>query len=85
MTLDDAINKGFLTLSEDDASDLLDSLYDIEDPQEQFDKCMALLKTVVEESKIPSLVDLVAIVLQASDEIYGDEEFEDEDEDEHHH
>lgn len=84
MTLNDAVQNGFLSLSEDDATEILDGLFDIEDPQERFDQGMLLLKTVIEESKIPAVVDLVAILLDASEELGSDDDLEDE-EDDHQH
>ena len=83
MDIQDAIKKGFLNISDDDAANVLDALYDIENPEERLDYGLELLKTFVPEAGLDRSLDLADIILDANDEIEFDKETESGDGEEH--
>jgi hypothetical protein len=74
MTTDEAVKKGFLALTDDEASQLLETLFDTEDAQQRLDDGFRLLLTFIPEDKIPSVMDLATIVLDAEEELASYEE-----------
>jgi hypothetical protein len=83
MDFDQAMEKGFLNLSEEESNELLDQLFDNEDVGARYDAGLALLMTFVKEEKVAHVLDLCNIVLEAYEALDMDgEEDEDEGEDE---
>jgi hypothetical protein len=69
MTLDEAVTAGFLNLSEEDSNHMLDSLFDTDDAQQRLNDGVRLLLTFLPEEKLPYVLDLAAIVLDADEEL----------------
>ena len=89
MGFQQALEKGFLNLSEEEAGKVIDELFDTDNTGERFDGGLALLMTFVPEEKLAQVLDLAAIVLDAHEELeYSGEEHshehlgEDDDDDE---
>ena len=85
MTTDEAVEKGFLNLDENQAKEVLDGLFDIDDVENRLGAGMALFQSFVHEDKIDAVLDLAAIILDAYDELGYFEDEEDDDEHEHEH
>jgi hypothetical protein len=85
MTIQEAVKKGFLNLTEEEAAMTLDALFDNDDPQSRLDNGVELLTTFMAEEKIPFVLDLVAIILDANDELEGDQEGEHDHDHDHTH
>jgi len=81
MTIQDAIQAGFLNLTEEQANATLDSLFDNDDTQARLDNGVELLRTFIPDDKIPYVLDLAAMILDANEELESDHEGEHE----HHH
>ncbi|MBL0174256.1 MAG: hypothetical protein IPP94_03145 [Ignavibacteria bacterium] len=80
MTIEESVEKGFLNLEENQAKEILDTLFDIEDTENRLGAGMALFQTFVQEDKIDAVLDLAAIILDAYDELgYFEEEDEEHD------
>ena len=85
MTIEESVEKGFLNLEENQAKEILDTLFDIEDTENRLGAGMALFQTFVQEDKIDAVLDLAAIILDAYDELGYFEDEEDEEEHDHEH
>ena len=80
MTIEESVEKGFLNLEENQAKEILDTLFDSEDTENRLGAGMALFQTFVQEDKIDAVLDLAAIILDAYDELgYFEEEDEEHD------
>ncbi len=81
MHFDDAIKTGFLNISEEEATKVLENIFDNDDAEARLDAGVALLGTFVPQDKLEQVIDLVAIILDANEELdslEGDEGEEDE-------
>ena len=78
MTVEEAIQKGYLALTEEEAKQMLDTIFDIEDAEQRLGVAVQLLQSFVPDDKIDAVLDLNAIILDAYDELdyYEDEEGE---------
>ncbi len=84
MTIQDAITKGFLQLNEDEIEQVLNDLFDSEDPEIRFEQGLELMKTAIPEQFVGPFIDLANIIIEANDELdEGEEDEEDEEGDEH--
>ncbi len=84
MNFDDAMKTGFLSLNEEEATKVLEEIFDNDDAEARLDAGVALLGTFVPEDKLEQVLDLAAIILDANEELdasEGDEAEGDEDED----
>ncbi|MFZ1729324.1 MAG: hypothetical protein WBQ23_10900 [Bacteroidota bacterium] len=82
MTFEEAMKKGFLNISEDDADQLLGDLFDDDDPTVRLDSGLALIGTFVPHDKIAAVLDLAQVIIDANEEIEfsgGDVNLEEED------
>jgi hypothetical protein len=82
MTFEEAMKKGFLNISEDDADKLLGDLFDDDDPTVRLDSGLALLGSFVPREKIAIVLDLAQVIIDANEEIEfsgGDFNLEEED------
>ena len=86
MTVEEAIQKGYLALTEEEAKEILDSIFDLEDAEQRLGAAVQLLQSFVPDDKIDAVLDLNAIILDAYDELdyYEEEEGDEEGEDEEH-
>lgn len=78
MTFEQAMEKGYLNLTEDEADKLLGSLFDEDDPTARLDAGLALLGTFVPREKAVMVLDLANIILDANEEIEFSGGFEDD-------
>ncbi len=78
MHFDDALKTGFLKISEEEATKVLEAIFDNDDPEARLDAGVALLGTFVPQDKLEQVIDLAAIILDANEEL---DSFEGEDED----
>lgn len=69
MKFDEALQKGFLNISEADADKLLGDLFDDDDPTVRLDAGLALFGTFVPADKITMVLDLAQVVIDANEEI----------------
>ncbi|MBE0643795.1 MAG: hypothetical protein IH600_06920 [Bacteroidetes bacterium] len=69
MKIEEAMQKGFLNISESDADKLLGDLFDDDDPTVRLDAGLALLGTFVPAEKITMVLDLAQVVIDANEEI----------------
>lgn len=80
MKFEEAMQKGFLNISTEDADALLGVLFDEDDPAARLDAGLALLGTFVPEDKATMVLDLAQVIIDANEELefsgggYGDEE-----------
>ena len=84
MHFDDAMKTGFLNLSEEEATKVLEGIFDNDDAEARLDAGVALLGTFVPSEKLEQVIDLVAIILDANEEpdsFEGESGIEDEEED----
>ncbi|HOJ05330.1 MAG TPA: hypothetical protein PK916_15125 [Bacteroidota bacterium] len=84
MNFDDAMKTGFLSLNEEEATKVLEEIFDNDDAEARLDAGVALLGTFVPEDKLEQVLDLAAIILDANEELdasEGEEGEGDEDED----
>ncbi|MFA6235086.1 MAG: hypothetical protein WC824_13010 [Bacteroidota bacterium] len=82
MKFEEAMQKGFLNISETDADKLLGDLFDDDDPAVRLDTGLALLGTFVPREKIAIVLDLAQVIIDANEEIEfsaGNFNLEDED------
>lgn len=82
MNFDEAMQKGFLNITEEDADKLLGDLFDDDDPTVRLDSGIALLGTFVPREKLAIVLDLVSVIIDANEEIEfsgGNVELDDED------
>lgn len=81
MTFEEAMEKGYLNLEEDEAEQLLGELFDNDDAGARMDAGLALLGTFVPQEKSVHVLDLAAVILDAHEELElygGDGDGEDE-------
>lgn len=76
MNIEEAIDKGFLNIEEEQASSVIDDLFDTEDAQTRLEQGIELMRTFVPDEKIPYVLDLSALILDANEELEGDQEEE---------
>ncbi len=69
MNFEEAMQKGFLNISESDADKLLGDLFDDDDPTVRLDAGLALLGTFVPKEKVPMVLDLAQVIIDANEEI----------------
>lgn len=69
MTFEEAMQKGFLNISDEDAGTLLEELFDIDDAASRLDAGVALLGTFVPQEKVVAVLDLATIILDANEEL----------------
>lgn len=69
MTIDEAVTAGFLTLGEEDGNAILDALFDNDDAQQRLNDGVRLLLTFLPEDKLPYVLDLASIVIDADEEL----------------
>ena len=74
MTFEEAMQKGFLNITGDEAEQVLGSLFDTDDAGARLDAGVALLGTFVPQDKLVSVLDLASVILDANEEmeLYGD-------------
>ena len=53
MNIEEAIDKGFLNIEEEQASSVIDDLFDTEDAQTRLEQGIELMRTFVPDEKIP--------------------------------
>lgn len=73
MTFEEAMQKGYLKLEENEAEQLLGELFDNDDAGARLDAGLALLGTFVPQEKAVQVLDLAAVILDAHEELelYG--------------
>jgi hypothetical protein len=76
MTIQEAIQAGFLNLSEEQTGAVLDALFDNDDAQVRLDNGVELLNTFIPEEKIPFVLDLAALIIDAHEELEAEQEGE---------
>ena len=82
MTFDEAMKKGFLNLTTDEADKLLGELFDEDDAPARLDAGLALLGTFVSNDKITMVLDLAQVIIDANEEIeFAGGQYEEEDDD----
>jgi hypothetical protein len=81
MHFDDAMKTGFLKISEEEATKVLEAIFDNDDAEARLDAGVALLGTFVPQDKLEQVIDLVAIILDANEELDSLEGGEGEEED----
>ena len=69
MDFQEAMTKGFLNVSEKEASTLIDELFDNDDAAARFDAGLALLMTFVPEAKVGHVLDLCGVIMDAHEEM----------------
>ena len=76
MTFEEAMEKGYLNLEENEAEALLGELFDNDDAGARMDAGLALLGTFVPQEKAVQVLDLAAVILDAHEELelYGGED-----------
>jgi len=85
MTIQEATAKGFLNLTEDEAAEVLDTLFDNDDAEERLSGSQELFGTFLQEEKIGRVLDLSSIFLDAYDELGGDDEDDHDHDHDHDH
>ena len=63
------MTKGFLNVSDKEASKLIDDLFDNDDAAARFDAGLALLMTFVPEEKVGHVLDLCGVIMDAHEEV----------------
>jgi len=73
MTFEEAMQKGFLNISDEDAGKVLQDLFDNDDAGARLDAGVALLGTFVPQEKVVAVLDLATIIIDANEEmeLYG--------------
>ncbi len=69
MTFEEAMQKGFLNLGEDEAAKVLEDLFDTDEAGARLDAGLALLGTFVPQDRVVAVLDLATIILDANEEI----------------
>jgi hypothetical protein len=85
MNIQDAIQTGFLNLNEEQTGAALDLLFDNDDAGTRLNEGVELLRTFVPEDKIPFVLDLVAIILDANEELESEHDHDHDHDHDHHH
>jgi len=78
MTFDDAMRTGFLNLSDEEATKVLEDIFDNDDAGARLDAGVALFGTFIPQDKLEQVLDLAAIVLDANEELDAYEGGDDE-------
>ncbi|GEM_PF-1377157 len=83
MTLEEALKKGYLNLSDDEAREVLDAIFDQDEPETRLGQALSLMQTFIADDKIDAVLHLSALILDAETDMeeYDDENDEDEDDD----
>lgn len=79
MTFEQAMEKGYLNLTEEEAEKIIAALFDEDDPGARLDASVALLGTFIPQEKMVMVLDLANVVLDANEEIEFTGGFEDDD------
>ena len=76
MTFEEAMEKGYLNIDENEAEKLIGQLFDNDEPGARLDAGIALLGTFVPQEKLVQVLDLAAVILDAHEELemYGGED-----------
>jgi HEAT repeat protein len=69
MTFDEAMQKGFLNISDEEATNILEELFDTEDAGARLDAGLALMGTFVPKECVVAVIDLANIILDANEEL----------------
>ncbi len=69
MKFEDAMKKGFLNITENEADKLLGDLFDDDDPSVRLDAGLALLGTFVPQEKVGMVLDLAQVIIDANEEL----------------
>lgn len=69
MKLETALEKGYLNVTDEDAGLLLETVYNLEHPQQRLEAGLLLFSTFVPEEKLGMVLDLASIVIEAYDEM----------------
>jgi hypothetical protein len=75
-----AVEKGFMNLSEKEMDEVLGNLFNDEDPQSALDRSLELLLTFVPEEKVDAVLDLAYIIHESYYELGKFDEEVDEEE-----